>query len=608
MHQGTFGGEESGDMTVHDNARTDGAPTNVGDAVQSRLRGHLDRLYGAAVAEAFLPRLVTLMDDACDRLAEAPRRDRVFDERDVLLITYGDQLRAPDERPLETLREFLVRYLDGVVSGVHLLPHYPSTSDDGFAVADYLAVDPELGTWRDVVRLGSRFDLMLDAVVNHTSASSVWFRKWARGEEAFRDFFITLDAGTETSAVVRPRTSPLLTPVETARGLEHVWTTFSADQVDLNYGNPEVLLAMCEVLLRYVELCAQILRLDAIAFLWKDLETSCIHLPETHEVVKLWRTMLDAVAPGTLLVTETNVPHTENVTYFGNGSDEAHLVYQFPLAPLTLSAFHLADTSTLTEWLGGLPPPSPQTSFLNFLGCHDGIGLRPAEGLLTPGEIEHLCDLVRAHGGGVGYRANSDGSMSPYELNTVFFDALNPVDVEEPDTRRIDRFVAAHAILLALAGVPLLYINALLGSHNWYDGVRETGRLRSINRQKFDRDEIEAELADHGSRRRRVLDGLSALVRARRQEPAFHPAGGQHVLLAPRSVLALERTSPDRTRRVVALTNVSGRSQGVQVEGPSPHAVLTDLLGSTKVEADRDGFIDVTLPPYGVSWLAQDIG
>ncbi len=582
------------------------AVAEVSEKTALRLHEHLERIYGPEVATEVHPRFMKLMAEAADRCARRPRRDRVVDESDVLLITYGDHVQSSRRRPLESLREFIEKYLAGIVSGVHLLPHYPSSSDDGFAVADYNAVDSTLGTWRDVVRLGDAFDLMLDAVVNHTSASNRWFTGWARGEPAFDDFYISLDPEAETDEVVRPRATPLLTPVETVRGLEWVWTTFSPDQVDLNYANPEVLLAISEVLFTYVENGAQALRLDAVAFLWKRLGTGCIHLPETHEIIRLWRTMLDEVVPGTLIVTETNVPHTENVTYFGSGDDEAHLVYQFPLAPLTLSAFHLADTSTLTDWLSGLPQPSPHNAFLNFLGGHDGIGLRPAEGLLTPGEITHLCDLVRAHGGGVSYRAKPDGSMTPYELNTVFFDALNPIDLEEPDEVRIARFIAAHGILLALAGVPLLYINALLGSNNWTQGVHETGRLRSINRRKFDEEALECELGDVTSLRRRVLDGLGRLVRVRRAEPAFHPAGTQRVLLAPQSVLALERLSPDRSRRVIALTNVSGRPRRVQVEGPGPDVALVDLLGSRKVRTDRDALLDITLAPYGVSWLAAE--
>lgn len=570
-----------------------------------RLHAHLERIYGADVAARVVPRLARLVAETAERLDRADQPPRHVDQSDVLLITYGDQFVEPGRAPLASLRDFLIRHLDGVVSGVHLLPHYPSTSDDGFAVVDYLTVDPALGSWQHVEALAEDFDLMLDAVVNHVSASSPWFRAWAGGDDDFADFFIELEPHIDARGVTRPRASPLLTPVEVGDRTRWVWTTFSADQVDLNYANPEVLLTMCEVLLTYVEHGARVLRLDAVAFLWKRLGTACVHLPETHEIVKLWRTMLDAAAPGTLLVTETNVPHAENVRYFGTGNDEAHLVYQFPLAPLTLSAFHLADTSVLAEWLSSLPEPSPDTAFLNFLGSHDGVGLRPAEGLLTPGEIEHLCELTRAHGGGVSHRANPDGSMSPYELNTVFFDALNPVDVDEPEQRRIDRLLASQGILLALAGVPLLYVQALVGGRNWLEGVRETGRLRSINRQKFTVDELEEDLADPASLRSRILDGLRRLIKVRRSEPAFDPAGPQRVLLAPRTVLALERMSPDRSRRVLALANVSGRVQRIQVEGPAPGAELTDLLGSGTVHVDRDGLIDVTLGPYGVSWLAQ---
>ena len=579
-------------------------PARVDQASSERIRRHLEVLYGEPAASEYYPRMLRLCEAFAGRLAQRARPDPVTQD-DVLLIAYGDQIREPGKRPLQSLREFVAEHLREVVSGIHLLPHYPSTSDDGFAVSDYFTVDPALGAWRDVLRLAHDQDVMFDAVVNHTSASATWFRRWSRDEPAFRDFYMTVEPGADTSAVVRPRTSPLLTPFETVRGVELVWTTFSSDQVDLRYDNPEVLLAMSEVLLTYVEHGARLLRLDAIAFLWKRLGTSCVHLPETHEVVKLWRTILDAIAPGTLLVTETNVPHTENVSYFGDGTDEAHLVYQFPLPPLTLAAFHLADASMLGEWIASLSTPSPSTWFLNFLGSHDGIGLRPAEGLLTPGEIEHLCELSRAHGGGVSYRAQPDGTMTPYELNTVFFDALNPIDVEEPEERRVRRFLAAHSILLALAGVPLLYVQAVLGSNNWLDGVRQSGRLRSINRRKFDRDALEVGLAQPGSRRRQVLDGLRFMVATRRAEPAFHPSGAQRVLATPAPVLGLERVSPDGQRRVIALTNVSGRPQTLRL-GPDPRlrARFTDLLSEGGARGDADGYLEVGLVPYGVRWLA----
>jgi sucrose phosphorylase len=585
------------------------ATAEVDRALRDRLRAHLRVLYDADTAEATTDRLLVILDRFVAEHAEGVRTGPLFDERDVTVITYADQITEPDRPPLQTLESFLSSRVGGVVSGVHLLPHYPATSDDGFAVSDYTAVDPALGTWDDVRALGSRFRLMLDAVVNHTSASGTWVREWMRGAEPFGDFFIDVAPDTDLSSVTRPRTSPLLTPVETVDGVRWVWSTFSADQFDLNYANPEVLLAVCEVLLEYVANGASILRLDAIAFLWKRLGTSCVHLPETHEIIRLWRTMFDAVAPGTVLLTETNVPHAENVSYFGDGTDEAHMVYQFPLAPLTLSAFHLADTSVLQEWMRTLSTPSPRTTFFNFLGCHDGIGLRPAEGLLTRSEIQHLCDLAQAHGGGVSYRSRPDGTQSPYELNTVFFDALNPIGSSESPRRLLERHLAAQSILLSLAGMPAIYVHALLGSRNWHDGVKRTKRLRTINRRKFDRAELEAELDDPTSMRHAAFRMLRDRIAARTREPAFHPSGDQHVVDSPHPFLTFERTAVDGSSRVLCVHNVTGRpqtfessaAQGLRVRGP-----LDDCVNPGRaVEVDGHGDLSFPIEPYGVAWLRE---
>jgi glucosylglycerate phosphorylase len=385
-----------------------------------------------------------------------------------------------------------------------------------------------------------------------------------------------------------------------------VWTTFSADQVDLNYGNPAVLVAMTEVLLTYLTHGADIIRLDAIAFLWKRIGTACVHLAETHEVIRLWRALFDWVAPGALLITETNVPHDENVSYFGSGHDEAHLVYQFPLAPLVLSAFHLADASTLRDWARGLHTPSDTTSFFNFLGSHDGVGLRPAEGLLTQSEIQQLCELSKAHGGGVSWKTNADGTLSPYELNSVYFDALTEADSPEPAEVQVARFLSAQSILLALAGVPGIYVQALLGSRNWHAGVERHGSLRSINRQKLDRATLEAELDTPGSLRNLVFNGFTERIRARIAQPAFHPNGPQRVLPSAPPLFVLERTAPDGSSTILCVHNVSGvrqrfrstREDGLTVQGP-----LVDVLSGRREQVDRPGVVDLHVGPYEVLWL-----
>jgi glucosylglycerate phosphorylase len=586
---------------------TSSTSAQLSERTVTRVRGHLAAIYDETVAAEALPRLLALIEGFRreNPLIAVPRK-ALFDETDVVLITYGDQVRERGHPPLETLRHFLNAYVGRVVTGVHLLPHYPSSSDDGFAVIDHSGVDPLLGEWRHVEQLASSFRLMLDAVVNHTSASSPWFLGWRYGDPQYRDFFIELDPDTVTSAVVRPRTSPLLTPFESSAGTRWVWTTFSPDQVDLNYANPEVLLRMTAVLLDYLARGASMLRLDAIAFLWKRLPGPCVHLPETHAVVKLWRTVVDAVAPGTLLITETNVPHQENMSYFGTGSDEAHLIYQFPLPPLALAAFHWGDATTLQEWMSGLSTPSQQTAFFNFLGGHDGVGLRPAEGLLSRAQIAEMCALVERDGGAVSYRAHPDGTQTPYELNTVYFDALNQRASDEPRERQVSRFLAAQSILLALAGVPALYFHALFGSRNWTEGFHHTGRARVINRQRLALSTLEAELEDPTSLRHEVLQRLRARIATRIQEPAFHPGGPQQVVRGGSGSVAFQRTAPDGSSTVLCVHDVSGepgRFRAGRAHGLDPGRRYVDLADGSEHRAEVDGTVDVSLGAYGVRWL-----
>ncbi len=576
-----------------------------------RIRDHLAFLYGPTEARRLWPEL-------SDRLAafrqrnphlrrEVPPLAERLTERDTILITYGDQVQEPGKPPLQSLDEVLTTLAGDVLTGVHILPFFPYSSDDGFSVIDYRRVDPRLGTWDDIARLRQHFRLMFDAVINHISRHSAWFQAFLRGELPYTDYFIVVDPATDLSTVVRPRTSPLLTPVETAQGTKYVWTTFSADQIDLNYKNPQVLMEIIDVLLFYVEQGAEIIRLDAIAYLWKEIGTSCIHLPQAHRVVKLFRAVLDAVAPGVLLITETNVPHEENVSYFGDGTDEAQMVYQFSLPPLVLHAFHRGNARYLQRWAASLSTPSDQTTFFNFLASHDGIGVRPAEGILSPEEIEELVSLAQAHGGFVSYKTNADGSKSPYELNINYFDALNDPTADEPVSAQVDRFMAAHAILLSLAGVPGIYVHSLFGSRSWREGVAQTGHYRTINRQKFARAVLEAELADPDSIRHQVFYRFKALLRARTGERAFHPNGGQQILAVNPALFSFIRIAPDGSSRVLCIHNVSAVPQTFQTRaedlGVTPGAEFVDLLSGGAYQVDDRGELVLSIPPYGVLWL-----
>jgi glucosylglycerate phosphorylase len=545
---------------------------------QDVLADHLTFLYGPAVAGPVEDRLRQLLrahlPERPRSAAETRRRVLPLTQRDSLLITYGDQVHEPDEAPLHTLGEFLEEHAAGAVSGVHVLPFYPSSSDDGFSVIDYRTVDPALGTWDDVCRLGRRFDLMFDAVFNHVSARSEWFQGFLRDDPRYRGWFVTVDGDPDLSAVVRPRALPLLTPFETATGVKKVWTTFSADQVDVNAHDPDLLLALVYTLLFYVARGARFIRLDAIAYLWKETGTPCIHLPQTHRAVQLMRSILDEVAPEVLLITETNVPHRDNVSYFGDGTNEAQLVYNFALPPLVLHSVATASAAALSRWAGALELPSKQVTFFNFLASHDGIGVNPVRGILTDEEIDALVRRAPAHGGYVSYKQNPDGSKSPYELNVNYFDALSDPAADEPDETRIRRFLVAHAIMLAMPGMPGIYFHSLFGSRGDREGAESSGIPRRINRQKLGRVELERELADPSSRRARVLFALKALLRQRQASAVFHPAGGWEVVATDPRVFALRRTSPDGTEAVLCLHNVSPDTVRTEGRVLEPYQVL----------------------------------
>ncbi|MCK6625227.1 MAG: alpha-glucosidase C-terminal domain-containing protein [Anaerolineae bacterium] len=576
--------------------------------LEQQIQAHLSFIYGSEIAplifEQIQARLAGFRQKHPHVSQPIASRKRVS-EKDSILITYGDQIQESGRPTLQSLAEVLTKYLQDVVSSVHILPFYPYSSDDGFSVIDYMKVDPALGDWADIALLRQHFRLMFDAVINHISAHSHWFQRFLAGDPQYADYFITVDPNTDLSLVTRPRTLPLLTPFEIPSGIQHVWTTFSADQIDLNYKNPAVLLEIIDVLLFYVAQGSEFIRLDAIAYLWKEIGTSCIHLPQTHRIIQLFRSILDAAAPHVLLITETNVPHAQNISYFGNGRNEAQMVYQFSLAPLILHTFHTGHAEILQKWASSLEKLPETATFFNFIASHDGIGIRPAEGILSREQIQTLVDKTLAHGGQVSYKNNPDGSQSAYELNITLFDALSDPKSHEPEGLKINRFIAAQAIMLALVGVPGIYVHSLVGSSNNYAGLAETGRARTINRQKWPRHELEAALNDPASRASRVFRRYRQLLQVRAGQRAFHPNGEQHILDGNPALFCLLRVSPEGTERVLCLHNISAQPQQAEID----RQFLVSKRGWRDLFVDEESLVEgqvlrLSLAPYEVRWLA----
>jgi len=577
----------------------------VDHAVYQHLRTHLSHLYG----EDELPRILSRIDLLAGRYGvgacpDEPYGRAQWDQRDAVLITYGDMVRGEGEPPLRSLLRFLENHLSDVLSAVHVLPFFPSSSDDGFAVIDYRQVDPALGDWEDIRALGGddRFRLMVDLVINHVSSQSAWFRSFANGIAPERHYFTEVEPGTDLNAVTRPRTSPLLRPVQTPSGERLVWATFSHDQIDVDFSNPDVLFEYLDILLFYVHHGARIIRLDAIAYLWKTVGTSCIHLDRTHLVVKILRDVLDLLAPGILLLTETNVPHQENIGYFGAG-DEAHMVYQFSLPPLLLHALETGNSRYLMDWVAGLEPPSPGCTFFNFTASHDGIGLRPLEGLLPDAELDALVERMQQKGGQVSRRENPDGSQTPYELNITYFEALSEPGRKDSNLG-IARFLCSQTIMLSLRGIPGIYFNSLIAAPNWLAGVEKTGQARTINRRKWGLAELEDLLGDAVQPASRVLSEYRRLLGIRREQVAFHPDGPQRALQLPAGLFGIERTAPDGSERIRTLANLTAEPLEVRPEQIDHHfdrRQWNELIEGWSCAGVELG--PFRLAPYQVMWL-----
>jgi sucrose phosphorylase len=570
----------------------------LNDALKLKVVSHLAVIYPNENVDILASQLIHLMklDEDC---VKANSHNNRWDENDIWMITYGDSIHSSDCVPLQSLSHFVHRHLSGLINGVHILPFFPYSSDDGFSVINFSQVNESLGTWQDIEAISKDFHLMGDLVVNHCSSRSIWFENYKKCVHPGKDYFITVDDDFDISKVVRPRTSPLLREVETFEGKKKVWCTFSHDQVDLNYENPQLLWEMIKTIKLYLDNGVRIFRLDAVAFLWKENGSPSIHLKQTHEMVRLFRTLIEHHSEDAIIITETNVPNAENLSYLGN-ANEAHAVYNFSLPPLLLQALNTGNCQHLKQWLVTMPPSQMGTFYFNFIASHDGIGLRPAEGLLEQTEINELASCMKEFGGRISWRTNDDGQDKPYEINITLFDALQGTN-KGPDRWQIPRFLCAHGVMLALEGVPAIYIHSFLATQNYYQGVEHTNHNRTINRYKWDEQELEAllEAENHHSS---VFSQMKYLLSIRRKESGFHPNAEQYVLHISDELFGFWRQNINRTEKIFCIFNVTDQEQSLDLTCLNlPHdGTWIDLVSNTQYE---DIYETVTLNPYQFIWL-----
>lgn len=529
------------------------------------------------------------------------KKKELWSEKDVLLITYADSIIKKNQKNLITLSNFLTKYCKEFTY-VHILPFFPFSSDDGFAVEDYKKIKKEHGSWNDLKKITKSFKIMVDLVINHCSSRNRLFKNFLENKDPGKEFFISSQKKFPTSKkIVRPRSSDLSKKVLINGKDNYVWCTFGHDQVDFNFKNPSVLIYFFEIIKFYLDQNIKALRLDAVAFLWKELGTRCINLPQTHNIIRLIRLIIDNFYNKTLIITETNIPSHENLTYFGN-NNEAHCIYNFSLAPLLIHAIISGNSFYLKKWSRGMPPAQENNSYLNFLSTHDGIGMRPVEGILPEMEVKKYFRFFKKQGGLFSYRTNK-GKKSVYEVNITLLEALKEC-YNGKDKYIFDRFVLAHTILFSMEGIPAIYIQNLLGSKNDNIKVKKTNSFRSINRKNWNYDSLTKIINNKSTINNKILNSIKNLIVLRKKQVAFHPNATQFTLQLGDIFFGLWRQSIDRSQSIFCISNLTNKKQKISLLDINLISTNSwfDLLTKKRIKNIGD---ELFFKPYQTYWITN---
>ena len=483
-----------------------------------------------------------------------------WSENTILLITYDDSInRGLSGKTLNDFGKFYKQYLEKFINSIHFLPFFPSSGDGGFSVKNHNDVDKAYGTWEDIQSLSKKANIMTDLVLNHSSSKGDWYKNFLDDKNPGKNYFYVVDKNYDCSKVVRPRDHDLLTEIELQNKKKFLWCTFSHDQIDLNFKNPDVLLEFIRLILKLSSYGIKIFRLDAVAFIWKQPGTTCLNLSQTHEIIKLLRDIVDQLDKNLIIVTETNLPKQENLSYFGK-NDEAHWIYNFSLPPLIVNTFLFEDSVALTKWSMKMPPAQLGNAYLNFIASHDGIGMRPAEGVLSDKEIKKMLQRLKKNGSKFSMRKLSNNEEKVYEANISLFNALQFTDSDLKGKFALKRFIAAHCIILAIEGVPAFYFNSLFATKNDEENFASTGVKRNLNRYKWHYSTLVNLIKTNNTIEKNCYETFKKLISIRKIQPAFHPNATQFTLNLDKNIFAVWRQSRDRKQSIFALTNVSSKT------------------------------------------------
>ena len=528
-----------------------------------------------------------------------PKQKKNISEKTTLVICYGDSVYSEKKKSIKVFQTFFQKRLKSYFNTIHFLPFYPSSSDSGFAVKDHFKVENKLGSWSDIKSISRSNNVMADMVINHSSARGLWFKNFLKKKEPGKDFFLTVDSKFNISKVVRPRDHRLLKKIKIFKRPEYLWRTFSPDQIDLNFKNPSVLIQFIKIMIHLINNGVTIFRLDAIAYLWKENRTKCINLKQTHQIIKLLRIIINLLNIQTTIITETNLPEKENLSYFGS-NDEANWIYNFSLPPLLIHAFLFENSSYLNKWSENLPNTKSGNSYLNFIASHDGIGIRPTEGLFNEKTLKNFLKRLKKNGSKFSFRKVQNKSKKVYEANITIFDALKKSDYDKKGEFYLERYVSAHAIMVSFEGIPAIYFNSIFGTSNDETKFIITGNNRDVNRYKWNLKNITNKLKDNKTKQSIFYNKICNLLNIRRKQKAFHPNASRLNLDFGPKIYGFKRISKDKKQTIICITNLSSNIQKTKIN--LKNQKVKNLMNS-EINFENKKFL--ILKPFETVWLSN---
>lgn len=619
--------------------------------LKERLKLALQAVYGDSSATIY-EKVVAIAEDFSKRRANSQGNGfKSLSQKDMALICYADHVVSTEFSPIQTLGKVLKEYgISDKLPITHILPFYPWDTDRGFSVKDYYSVNPGYGTWEDIKELGTYTKLMFDFVANHASIENPLVQKALISDHIspedseckeylpYKDFVISYTEDNKPSEedlkqLSRPRNFPVLTKYrvvkndenrkvailgekkeeENVLGEGYVWTTFSRAklddgseetcQIDINYNNPNVFVESVKILLFYVEQSAKLVRLDAIGYIWKKIGSSSLHEPECHKILEALGSVLRIAAPEVITISEVNEPQVNAFTYIGNKEHpEADLAYQFSHFPLAVHAVLTEQSNFYQEWLKTISVFGAH-QFTTVLGSHDGIGMKPARGLLPEEELERLCKiLVEEHQGKPNFAVLPGGKKIIYEVCATPWCIINNPHTNENFDTQLQRYLAVTAMGLCIPGIPAIYWNGLFGMKNYLPegGLDEN---RTVNREIFDYIALKDLLDNETSEIHRCFQAVKYLLATRAKEQAFHP----HTKLTPvvndsSQVVSCLLDYAAENSQILAVTNVAKQQCKITLDSKDlpTNTSWIDLLSGNQYTIPN-----IELNAYQVCWLKQ---